>query len=251
MFHPTKPLLKRTPLRLLGFRGPAIRVLRHELARLSPSSRTVPFAGPDRTALPPPAPSVLGPRPAVLGRRFSDLFSDGRRTRRGGGGWAEPSTARWAHSIYAFDERHMKTLPVTTKTSLRALSAYLNMLPRSSSSSSSALDLLPEPWAAQAHVRGGLFRAFTSDRSRASAIRQDLVGKLKRGRREGFWRVLRAAMAWEPAVAFKHYPARAVEVRAFVHDVRIDVLREQAGRLRREILDRLRMRRPRTEASSV
>jgi hypothetical protein len=50
-------------------------------------------------------------------------------------------------------------------------------------------------------------------------------------------------MVREPAVAVRHYVGGGVEVRAFVHDVRIGVLREQAARLRREILGRLKARR--------
>src|ERR1051325_3325806 len=126
MFHPTQPLLKRTPLRLLGFRRPAIRVLRAELARLSPPSRTVPFAGPDRAV--PRRSTAGGPDDATLpGRRFADLLLRPRPGRQtfglGDGGSA---AARWTHSVYAFDATRLQTLPVATAAALRALSAHLD-----------------------------------------------------------------------------------------------------------------------------
>jgi hypothetical protein len=233
MFHPTQPLLKRTPLRLLGFRRPAIRVLRAELARLRPPSRTIPFAGPDRAVL--RRPTVGVPDAVLHGRRFADLLSapgPRRQTLKFDGG---ESTARWTHSVYAFSPSRLQTLPVATVASLRALDAHLNAIPRH-------VPPLPHPWN-EPTVRRALFRAFLSNRARTSGLRQDVVGKLKRGRRGGFWRVLRQAMVWEPVVGFRHYQGGGVEARAFVHDVRMDVLREQAGRLRREILRRLKMRR--------
>jgi hypothetical protein len=239
MFHPTRPLLKRTPLRLLGFRRPAIRALRAELAPLSPAAQTVPFPGPDRAPRrQPPLPGASDA--AVLGRRFSDLLSGPgprrwRRARAGSDRWsagAASTTARWAHSVYAFDRRRLQVLPLATPAVLRGLAAHLDMLPRR------LLAHLPPDAAAAPRA---LFRAFVSDRGRTCGLRQDVVGKLKRARRAGFWRVLRGAMAWEPAVAFRHYQGGGVEMRAFAHDPRIEALREEAGRLRREMLRRLRV----------
>lgn len=219
MFRPTKPLFKRTPLRLRGFRRPAIRVLRQELAQLR---------------RPPPPGAIDRPSaPLALDRPFAALLS---RPKRSPPPLDIDSTTRWTHSAYAFHAPRLQTLPVSTQASLTALTAHLNALPPR------ARTLLSPPWS-DPLVSRALFRAFVSDCARATALRQDVIGKLKRGRRGGFWHVLRAAMVREPAVAVRHYVGGGVEVRAFVHDVRIGVLREQAARLRKEILGRLKARR--------
>jgi hypothetical protein len=235
MFRPSQPLQKRTPLRLKGYRGPSTRILRSEIAKLSPGARQPAFSGPDRPLEKRRAeddshaikasdgPLTFGELLAACrARPFGQPRRCGGTRRRGGSAAAAAAASRWTSSVHLYNQAHMPWLPVVTDSAKVAIRAYLNMLPRHV-----RLDGICDPV---------LFRAHVADRTRRQqrlGIRQDLLGKLSRS--QAFWRLWRKLKSWEPPVLFKHFNHGSATVSLWLYDGRIDTLRRKI----REVFNRI------------
>jgi hypothetical protein len=92
----------------------------------------------------------------------------------------------------------------------------------------------PEP------LKHPLGSAFVSDRTRLKSVfKQDLLGKIVRRRKTGFWQKLRFLMSMEPAVSFKHYSSGEIDIELFVFDNRIAVLEKCVEELLRKTTSRI------------
>jgi hypothetical protein len=77
--------------------------------------------------------------------------------------------------------------------------------------------------------------AVISDRLRAkSPIPQSFMGKVSK-LPNGFWRPCRELLIWEPAILFKHRLGGRVDAMMFVHDQRIDFLKQELAKIGRQI----------------
>jgi len=113
---------------------------------------------------------------------------------------SEPSC--WRHSIYRYNKSTARTLPVFDLAVSNALRAYFNMTPRDVGFKALALS-----------------RAFLSDRR--SFIAPHLLGKLSKA----FWRSYRQLIEQQPGIQFNHF--RAVSIRIFLYDRRLDLARQK------------------------
>jgi hypothetical protein len=125
---------------------------------------------------------------------------------------------KWIHSIYSYNPNRLPLLPFATNVAKCASISYLNATPHGFEG------LLPSQHWRSRHVGRSLFRVFVSDCNR-SHVRQDLMGKLARVRKDGFWRPFRRLQALEPTVTFNHYLDGRIDITMFVHDARLAMLR--------------------------
>ena len=206
MFRCSQNLQKRKELRLQGFRAPAIRILRNELRKVKPTTET----------------PVVGRKHAQL-RQYEQFESltlhdilvghrNGRRlSQRTRDVSVVPKSRGWTHSIYAYEQSKLKSIPITTSVANAAIKAYFNMLPREFSDLSLEQDVL--------------FRAFISDKNRPQPVlKQDITGKIVGRRKNGFLKQLRELMALEPVIEYKHFCYGRTDIRLYVHEGRFDIL---------------------------
>jgi hypothetical protein len=224
MFRPTIPLQKRLELRLRGFRGPSVRILRQELGKVKRTAKTISFTGPDgiryRNQSTPLIPSWKWQYRQCLRRPSARQW---RRCLSSPTSPLPKPSWRWAHSIYSFNDKYLQSLIPATPISKEAMGAYLNMTPRGASDAHSATGLNSE------------LRAIVSDRLRSQPpISQSLLGKISRDPRS-FWRPFRDMCQWEPAILFKHRLAGRVDILMCVHDQRLEFLRRELDILRGQI----------------
>jgi len=231
MFSPTIPLLRRAENRLRGYRTPAIRILRKLVAGLDYDARTAGFVGP-RLPMKTKGP---GRRLPVRPLTFRDLLQYNSSHVEPADMVIQSSLKRpptiqaWTHGVYSFQSHILAGLPVAAIHVKFGLRSYCNILPRNMP------PIIPDVVRSNVAYRT-LFRTFISDRNRHHAIKPDLVGKLKRPRRTGFWLLFRNWLKWEPAVVFKHFSCGRIVAVAFTYDMRQYILKGYDTILRHHIL---------------
>jgi hypothetical protein len=222
MFRGTKSLQTRTELRLRGFRGPSVRILRQELSRVMPSSRSGSLNNVISNCR---REEAFHPKDTVKSTFKAFIVTENRAKWLGAlQGLMAGRNWLWAHSIYSFNENTTKRLFASTEISKAAIKAYLNYMPHGSSQPLSSND-------ARTHFP----RAFVSDLHRSqSPLPQGFSSKVSRYR-AGFWRPFREMLTWEPPILFKHYSNGRIDTVLFVHDQRIEFLESRLVAIRSRI----------------
>jgi hypothetical protein len=232
MFRVTRPLQRKTELRLRGFRGPSVRILRQELRRLIPIARTTYSSNIDSKCR---KKDILHAE-VTVDRTYKALFNGNRRLGNIPGLVTKPNWS-WAHSIYCFNDNTIKGLFASVEVSKTAIRAHLNSLPCGSSQLLSTND-------GQKHIS----RAFMSDLHRKQFLLPQAFSSKVSRYRSAFWRPFRKMLTWDAPILFKHYSSGRIDALLFAHDTRIQFLEHKLASLRNQI-EKVLIRFPYSETS--